>query len=1216
MRKILLSGLILLALLLIVTNVSAPGECTQNETISCGSDVGVCEPGIRHCVNGSWGECLGEVGPSTETCNGLDDDCDETIDEDCVECTDSDEGDNYYVKGQCTQRVGTGVGMVSDLCADEETLKECYCENNSLKYVNYTCPYGCNDGACLEEPECTNDEECPSSIEYYCSDSYSCTRTKYYSCIEGECVVIGEGGGCGPCPHGCRDGNCIEEECVGEGGSLGPVIPENTIQCCPGLTQISAATYYEGTCQVLIGSRGYCTYCGDGVCKRPENPCNCPKDCVEARCPVMIDLIFNKHDYFPNDYFEVMVKIYDEGKNLIPNQAFNVYNTREGTTATYYTDSTGIWKETSTVPSDPKYEGEWTFVASVSREGCSYISDKETIYIHMPTECGDGFCSEDEKHLVCETVCPEVASATIATSVTGAMTATAYPETAVTQELTSISEMPIRCVSYCHVKCPRDCTPECGNGVCDKEVCEREGCPIPEDERNCPQDCRHANYCGSRSTDPNCICQEGYRKEVFEAPCEGQEPVKECAVDSDCYPEGFTPGECGPFYECSGGKCYAGSGACPPSTTGMITGIAEVVKIGHRNAYWQCYDGEEKYEDDPSCIAAETWKRHAEEFCRGRCNGYGKCGVNSFRVWNDCMMEGRCYDSDGGKNYYVKGVVEGKDKYGNEIRIEDACSNSLTRLDDVYEGRYLFEAYCVDGGIGEREAYECPNGCRDGACVKEMRICRYYRCVPEYKDLYLSTDKYSYDLNEPVEIRTNPVPEEHLDVREIKVSVRDPYGDEQPVTLNAVCETGGGICPKCEPGYYCAPCTTKNLCYFKGTYTETGSVGIYQVGKWVETGDLIIRPTSFRVIDYSLLEKYLILRDIDGYVYKDSQLSPGPYKNVMGYMAHYVKDGRDYAVIVADFENREDLEEFLKTVLGQMTPREKQIDGYYIYVFETYGQKVYIWTYKTFLIGVMEHMPVAVTAQIARPVPVEVPTKQAVGGAIPMEEVAIAGTPQKAPEFLTGMVTGMPIAEATPVYCGMDSLYPQCVCKGDEIKEEFTPQCFNPPCETHYRCRIKEPTELIKAYLDKYPSDIKAAGTECERKGGYCIDMGSSCRSEFLEVGFACKTNAEKCCIKEVDRDDFLEIVMKLEGIRVRMDRLERRARALSDYYNSVGDENRSEKFSDVADMFARAKQMIDDIVAKIRANLNNLEGIRSEVKGDIQELRRYISSILERMVS
>ncbi len=47
---------------------------------TCGSDVGTCLPGTRSCVGGTL-VCMGDVGPGTETCNGLDDDCSGAIDE-------------------------------------------------------------------------------------------------------------------------------------------------------------------------------------------------------------------------------------------------------------------------------------------------------------------------------------------------------------------------------------------------------------------------------------------------------------------------------------------------------------------------------------------------------------------------------------------------------------------------------------------------------------------------------------------------------------------------------------------------------------------------------------------------------------------------------------------------------------------------------------------------------------------------------------------------------------------------------------------------------------------------------------------------------------------------------------------------------------------------------------------------------------------------------
>jgi len=44
-------------------------------------NVGECTDGTRICSGGEWGTCIGQVTPTTETCNGLDEDCDGDVDD-------------------------------------------------------------------------------------------------------------------------------------------------------------------------------------------------------------------------------------------------------------------------------------------------------------------------------------------------------------------------------------------------------------------------------------------------------------------------------------------------------------------------------------------------------------------------------------------------------------------------------------------------------------------------------------------------------------------------------------------------------------------------------------------------------------------------------------------------------------------------------------------------------------------------------------------------------------------------------------------------------------------------------------------------------------------------------------------------------------------------------------------------------------------------------
>ena len=72
-------------------------DCSNDPNVGapCGSDTGQCSLGIFACDEGT-GQlfCLGGTNPSTELCNGLDDNCNGVVDDDVTDC-------ELCIQGQC-----------------------------------------------------------------------------------------------------------------------------------------------------------------------------------------------------------------------------------------------------------------------------------------------------------------------------------------------------------------------------------------------------------------------------------------------------------------------------------------------------------------------------------------------------------------------------------------------------------------------------------------------------------------------------------------------------------------------------------------------------------------------------------------------------------------------------------------------------------------------------------------------------------------------------------------------------------------------------------------------------------------------------------------------------------------------------------------------------------------------------------------------------------
>jgi len=102
-------------------------ECTSGETKACGSSTGECEQGTQTCQpDGTWGtECVGEIGPTTETCDFKDNDCDGEEDEGGV-CSTDCEGADLNSDGKVD--IQDLVIITSNIDRTDCSISNSYCE--------------------------------------------------------------------------------------------------------------------------------------------------------------------------------------------------------------------------------------------------------------------------------------------------------------------------------------------------------------------------------------------------------------------------------------------------------------------------------------------------------------------------------------------------------------------------------------------------------------------------------------------------------------------------------------------------------------------------------------------------------------------------------------------------------------------------------------------------------------------------------------------------------------------------------------------------------------------------------------------------------------------------------------------------------------------------------------------------------------------------------
>ena len=147
----------------------------------------------------------------------------------------------------------------------------------------------------------------------------------------------------------------------------------------------------------------------------------------------------------------------------------------------------------------------------------------------------------------------------------------------------------------------------------------------------------------------------------------------------------------------------------------------------------KCLSSEKLYE--AYCLEDGSGWSAVEIICDAGCVD-GACKQGNIQ---DASTKGTCIDSDGGINYYQKGRLEikGNPSWGVSI-IEDYCTDTPYPKDKfpyppiggrTTEGKYLSEYSCAMSSfplfgtnveeVFRGEQYECPYGCKDGACLNQ-----------------------------------------------------------------------------------------------------------------------------------------------------------------------------------------------------------------------------------------------------------------------------------------------------------------------------------------------------------------------------------------------------------------------------------------------------------------------------------------------------------------
>jgi Sulfatase-modifying factor enzyme 1/Putative metal-binding motif len=260
---------------------------------ACGSDVGACKPGKLACAAGRP-VCSGEVGPELETCDCMDNDCDGKIDEGT--------GDNPVCPSgsSCTM-----CQCALPCAATQEFVAECPQGKAAVTDANGCFCVGarCDDTQCKKQTiEVSGELQCapsnPLARSCFCKNN-ECT----FSCSGVQCdqglVCDPTDGRCRQstcllpqfkCPDAQRCGllggvfQCVDDACSGVSCNSNEACRDGTcIKSCAQVSCDQGSRCVDGACEVDACAKLTCT--SDQACDRSQGSCVAAGACVLSGCP-------------------------------------------------------------------------------------------------------------------------------------------------------------------------------------------------------------------------------------------------------------------------------------------------------------------------------------------------------------------------------------------------------------------------------------------------------------------------------------------------------------------------------------------------------------------------------------------------------------------------------------------------------------------------------------------------------------------------------------------------------------------------------------------------------------------------------------------------------------------------------------------------------------------------------------------------------------------